>query len=121
MAELDSASFPKQPEYLRLAFHPGTPDISGVLQMHPDRPFRALISASDRRNVKRGRQYHLGLREWFSSGSQKIGEKKKTSEPIMFCYSRPFKVQFSTFLNQTEAGEVDSDVRVVQDVPLVAL
>lgn len=39
----------------------------------------------------------------------------------MFCYSRPFKVQFSTFLNQTEAGEVDSDVRVVQDVPLVAL
>lgn len=55
----------------------------------PPLAFHALISASDRRNVKHKRQYHLGLWEWFSSGSQKMD--KKTSEPIVFCYSTPFK------------------------------
>lgn len=35
--------------------------------------YALIISVSDGRNVKHKRQYHLDLREWFSSGSQKNG------------------------------------------------
>lgn len=89
MAELNSASFPHK---LNIFAWPFTLVLQTSVEFYKCIPlaFHALISASDRRNVKHRRQYHLGLWEWFSSGSQKMG-KKKTSKPIMFCYSTAFK------------------------------
>lgn len=72
-------------------FTPALQASTEFYKMHPDRPFRALISASDRRNVKRGRQYHPGPREWFSSGSQKIGEKKPIRAHHVLLQPPPFK------------------------------
>lgn len=47
---------------------------------------------------------------WLCESGFLQGARKwmKTSEPIMFCYSPPFKCSSLNFLNQTEAGEVDS-------------
>lgn len=68
--------FSPQPGHLPSAFHPGAADTGSVLEVraHPPPPSHALILTSDRRNVRRKCQFLPILREWISSGSQKMDE-----------------------------------------------
>lgn len=66
----------------------------------PPLAFQALISASDRRNVKHKRQYHLGRWEWFSSGSQKM--EKKHQNPS--CFVIALLLSAVLYLSESDEG-----------------
>lgn len=104
MFNLRSASFPHT---LNISAWPFTLALQTSVELYKCIPlaFHGLISASDRKNVKHKHQYHLGLRECFSSGSQKMDENMRAHHVLL---QLTFYLQFSGFLYQTEAGEVDS-------------
>lgn len=68
--------FSQQPGHLPSVFHSGAADTGSVLEVraHPPPASHALILTSDRRNVRRKCQFQPILREWISSGSQKMDE-----------------------------------------------
>lgn len=80
--ELDSTSFPHN---LNIFAWPFTLALQTSVEFYKCIPpaFYALISASDRRNVKHKRQYHLRLWEWSSSGSQKMDENIRAHHVLL--------------------------------------
>lgn len=91
--------FSPQPGHLPLVFHPGDADTGSVLEVraHPPPASHALILTSDRRNVRRKCQFQPILREWISSGSQKMDENIRAHR---VCYT--LKECSSIFLDLIE-------------------